>query len=194
MAPGYLEGVRDARQTAVEGLGALEPPAAAADAYAELIVATQASVELVDQAIEASEDGDSDALTPPAANRGRSREGQRRPRGRTRRLRGDALRQRLTEITESLELTVNGADARELCGERVTQAFLELRFGGEQGRCLKEQSDAAGGSVEIEEPFGVDAIYANGIVVLDGERFEVSLAFEDGAWKLNSVGAAALNL
>ncbi len=174
-------------------MGALEPPAAAADAYAELIAATQASVELVDQAIEASEDGDSDALD---AARRESREVRAKANEAAERAglvacAGTLSDGDLEEITETLELTVDGADAQELCAERVTQAFLELRFAGERSRCLAQQSDAAGGSVEIEELFGVDAIYANGIVVLDGERFEVSLAFEDGVWKLNSVGAAA---
>jgi hypothetical protein len=193
VAPGYLEGVESARRAAAEDLAALTPPEAESASVEALVAEVESSASLVADAVAAADAGDTaeldrlrlrsrevrDAINAAAAEAGLTD------------CAGALPDEDLAAIESTLALSVDGDAAEELCRERITEAFLTFRFDGELDSCIREQSGGPSSEVDIEEIFGVAGLYANGIAVLgDGHRYEVSLAFEDDVWKLNSLSAA----
>jgi hypothetical protein len=190
---GYLERVAEARRTAAEQLAELDAPADVSQPFADFVEILERSATLVDAGVAAAEAGELEEFD--------------RIRLRARELRTDgnevaadaglvdcagALPEAdLDAIETTLALTGDGQAAEELCREHVSDAFLTYRFDGKVESCIDEQSRSPSSEVEVEEVFGVGSLYANGIAALgDGQRYEFALAYEDGAWKLNSLGPA----
>ena len=96
-----------------------------------------------------------------------------------------------TEITSVIEEVMTTTDPDRVCGELVTENYLE-GSGGEKA-CIASQKDpsATSDSAEVANITGVEDVTASAEVTQSGadapEELNAELVYQDGAWKLDGL-------
>ena len=94
-------------------------------------------------------------------------------------------------ITESIDAVFVSADPAKACEQDVTDAYVERAFGDVEG-CRSAQVPAAAASSVDVGAVRVSGERASADVVphggpSDGETVHVTLVYEDGAWRVDSL-------
>ncbi len=190
----YLEQLRASREQTLRQLEGLSPPGDSTAAFEDYLASRREAVERLGDGIKAVEDENAGAYERfRRAARKRVEAGDE--------LAGEAglvacagtvSPAERRAIEETVAMSIEPARAREFCAERSTEAMIAGSFSG-IADCARQQSQRAETeSATIVRLSGIDGVSANALAALDyanGEkgRFEVSLHFEDGVWKFDSV-------
>lgn len=190
----YLEQIRDQRAEALDRLEALEVPDESASVFDDYVAKLEQSKQVTDEAAAAAAEQRADEF---AAARVEARNVRAEANEIGAGLGFSACAGVLTaedqaQVTETLELTIDPEAARELCSERSTEAFIATRFESVADCAKAQAAETPVETVTVTELQGVEGVSANVLLELgsakgDSVEYEASLAYEDGAWKLNSI-------
>lgn len=194
-AKAYLEALKPARQEAVDSLGALEPPADAADAYKSFIEKRQEGVDQIDEGIAAT--GQDSTEEDFAAARARSQEISDEARALAEDAGLDVCAGILSDEAQKLatdNITEAGLSSAPdvVCDKLATEAFVSQQFGDRQACADAQDPSTVPEDLDVKNLRGTDGVEATADVTLiggssDGQSFEVSTVYDDGLYKVDGV-------
>lgn len=193
----YLEELQPARQATVDELGALDAPEELAAGYDEFLLERQGSVDQINEGIAATQEGTEEdfAAAQKEAERisekGEAAAAEVGLEACARTLTPEAEEMARENITEA----ATSNDPAVVCDELATEQLLENQFGGREA-CEEAQADATmADSAELADLKGIAEVEAGATVTIvggesDGESFDVTAVFEDGAYKIDTIAPA----
>ena len=102
----------------------------------------------------------------------------------------DVLPQGDREEVEALGADwLTGADADQICADRVTSTYLDAQFAGDESNCAASPPVAS--QATLTDLFGVEGVHATATYATDSGEAQVEADFEDGTWKVDAVKPAA---